>query len=398
MNAKIAKKDLETWADFILQYSLGGIAPEDIVMVKGEHITWPLLSVIQDKILAAGAIADIDMVPPDNNRGQVWSAAMARHGSLEQIERTPPWRRQRYEAMTKYIEILGAENPSLFANLPTEAAAAMTRADEPFKSIRMTKRWVLTLYPTEAFAQAEGMSLAEYTDIIVKASTVDPAALGDVEEPLFQLITRANEVTIETEHPKTGKKLELKIDISERSGRKCTGIRNFPDGEVYTSPNATGVEGEIFVDLPVYYDGVTLQGIYLKFEKGVITSYQAEKEHDTLKKIIETDEGSHRLGEVAFGMNRGILKALKHPLFVEKVAGTMHIAIGASYPECFVAAPNTPEGQLEVEKFYQKGLLNRSAVHIDIVTDFRAGGCGRAVYLDDKQVVVNPDDNLWVIA
>jgi aminopeptidase len=242
------------------------------------------------------------------------------------------------------------------------------------------------------------MSLAEYTGIIVKASTVNPAGLADVEEPLAQLISQANSVTIETEHPVTGKTLTLRMDISGRKSVKCTGMRNFPDGEVYTSPNAGSVAGEIFVDLPVFYDGVNLQGIYLKFENGVITSYKAEKENETLKKIIETDEGSHRLGEVAFGMNRGIQKALKHPLFVEKVAGTMHIAIGASYPESYVDDPNSAAGQLEVEKYYQKGLLNRSAVHVDIVTDFRPGGCGRAVYLDGQKVEVNTDDNLWVIA
>ncbi|MCK5057890.1 MAG: aminopeptidase [Candidatus Aminicenantes bacterium] len=397
MNAKIAQKDLEKWTDFILLHSLGGINPGDVVMVKGEHITWPLLSVIQDKIIAAGATADINMVAPDNNRGQVWGAAMAKHGALEQIEQTPHWHQLRYEAMTKYIEILGAENPSLFANLPAETSAAITRADESFRSTRLGKRWVLTLYPTEAFAQLEGMSLAEYTDIIVKASTVDPRSLEEVEEPVFRLMSKAGSVTLRTEHPGSGKMLELRMDISGRSSVKCTGKRNFPDGEVYTSPDANSVTGEIFVDLPVYYDGVTLQGIYLKFKKGVITSYKAEKEHETLKKIIETDDGSHRLGEVAFGMNRGIKKALKHPLFVEKVAGTMHIAIGASYSECFVGEPNTAEGQLEVEKFYQKGMLNRSAVHVDIVTDFRPGGCGREVYLDDTRLVVNESDNLWII-
>jgi aminopeptidase len=397
MSVKIAGKNLEIWADYLLEHSLGGISPEDIVMIKGEHITWPLMSVIQDKIFAARAAADINIVAPDNNRGQVWGAAIAKYGSPEQIKSTPEWHQLRYETMTKYIEILGAENPALFANLPAETSAAIARADEPFKNIRLAKRWVLTLYPTEAFAELEGLPLTEYTDIIVNASTVDPAALADVEEPVFQLLSKTNTVTIRTAHPKTGKNLELTMDISGRTGVKCTGKRNFPDGEVYTSPNTNSTAGEIFVDLPVYYNGVTLQGIYLKFEKGVITSYRAETGHETLKKIIETDEGSHRLGEVAFGMNRGIQKALKHPLFVEKVAGTMHIAIGASYPECFVSDPNSAVGQLEVEKFFQKGLLNRSAVHVDIVTDFRPGGCGRAVYLDDTELVVNDSDNLWIV-
>ena len=56
MKAKIKKPDLDKWADFILDHSLGGIKSEDIVMIKGEPITWPLISVLQDKIFKAGAI------------------------------------------------------------------------------------------------------------------------------------------------------------------------------------------------------------------------------------------------------------------------------------------------------------------------------------------------------
>jgi len=155
------------------------------------------------------------------------------------------------------------------------------------------------------------------------------------------------------------------------------------------------VQGEIFVDLPVSFIGKTIQGIYLKFEKGKIVEYSAQKSEDALKKIIETDEGSHRLGEVALGMNNGIEEVLKHPLFVEKVGGTLHIAIGASYPECYVADPSSEEGKKGTDEFFKQGKLNRSAQHVDIVTDFREGGAGIAVYLDDVQLEI--ENNIWVV-
>ncbi|MCD6204194.1 MAG: aminopeptidase, partial [Candidatus Marinimicrobia bacterium] len=333
MQANIRKQDLETWADYLLNHSLEEILPDDVVMVKGEHITWPLMSVLQDKIFAAGAIADICLVPPDNNRGQVWGASITRHGTVEQIQRVPAWHRDRYEAMTKYIEILGAESPELFANLPEATSQALMKADMPFKQIRLSKPWVLTLFPTQAFADLEGMSLEEYTKIVVGTSLTDPKKLNDIEEPIAQLMGKSATVSIETEHPKNGRLLTLTMSIKDRFPIKCVGERNFPDGEVYTSPDANSVEGEIFVDLPVYYNGVTIQGIYLKLEKGRIVDYSAETAFDTLKNIIETDEGSHRIGEVALGMNQGLTVALKHPLFVEKVGGTLHIAIGESYPD-----------------------------------------------------------------
>ena len=395
MQANIRKQDLEKWADYLLNHSLEGISPDDVVMVKGEHITWPLMSVLQDKIFAAGAIADICLVPPDNNRGQVWGASITKHGTIEQIQKVPEWHLKRYETMTKYIEILGAESPELFANLPEATSQALMKADMPFKQIRLSKPWVLTLFPTQAFADLEGMSLEEYTKIVVGTSLTDPKKLNDIEEPIAQLMGKSSTVRIETEHPKNGRLLTLTMSIKDRFPIKCVGERNFPDGEVYTSPDANSVEGEIFVDLPVYYNGVTIQGIYLKLEKGRIVDYRAEQNYDTLKNIIETDEGSHRIGEVALGMNQGLTVALKHPLFVEKVGGTLHIAIGESYPDCYVEEPDSPTAQERLQAFADAGNLNKSSQHVDIVVDFRPGGVGRRVFLDDQEIVSK--DNIWII-
>jgi aminopeptidase len=395
MQALISQNNMEKWASYLLEYSLDGLTSDDVVMVKGEHICWPLISVLQDKIIAAGAIADIKLVPPDNDRGKVWGASMAKYGTLDQIKRVPKWYEERYKAMTKYIEVLGAEKPELFANLPEDTTQAIMREDEPFKSIRLTKPWVLTLYPTQGFADLEGMTLKEYTDIIVKASIIDPRSLEYIEEDIYQLMSKSREIRIQTIHPENGKLLELRMSIANRNIIKCTGKLNFPDGEVFTSPDANTVEGEIFVDLPVFYSGTIIEGIYLKFEEGIITSYKANKGSETLKKIIETDNGSRRLGEVALGMNNGIERVLKHPLFVEKVGGTLHIAIGASYPECYIDDPNSEAGKKEKEGYLKKGIMNKSAQHVDIVIDFREGGVGKAVYMDDTKLTLK--DNIWVV-
>ncbi len=396
MNNLINEQDLNTWATYLLDYSLGGVQPDDVIMIKGENICWPLISVLQDKIFEAGGIADVNIVAPDNDRGKVWGASMAKFGSVEQIQKVPRWHKDRYEAMTKYIEILGAENPKLFTGVKEDLAQEIMKVDEPIKNIRLAKPWVLTLFPTQGFADLEGMTLEEYTKVIVNASTVDPRYLEDVEEDIYKLMDKSEIIRIQTEHPKTGKLLELSMNIANKNIIKCTGKRNFPDGEVFTSPDANTVEGEIFVDLPVYQGGGDIQGIYLKFENGMITDYSAEQGGEILKKIIETDRGSHRLGEVALGMNNGIEKVLKHPLFVEKVGGTLHIAIGASYPECFVNDEVSGEKRSNrINELFEEGILNKSAQHVDIVTDFRPGGSGRAVYLDDIKLEI--ENNIWVV-
>ncbi len=95
-------------------------------------------------------------------------------------------------------------------------------------------------------------------------------------------------------------------------------------------------------------------------------------------------------------MNPGLDRVLKHPLFVEKVGGTLHIAIGASYEHCYVEDPASVTECRAIDDLDKKGILNRSAQHVDIVTDFRPGGCGRSVQIDETQLA--PRERVWEVA
>ncbi len=390
---KISQADLDKWADILVSHSLGGVDNNDRVMIKGERICWPLMETLERKVIQAGATPDVYLVAPNNERGRVWSAAMGKYGSQEQLKNIPSWHLKRYESMTKYIEILGAEDPSKYSGLDASQAAHLAEADRDFADIRLSKPWVLTLYPTPGFAKMEGMELGQYTDFIVRASTIDPKPLKDAEEQIAPLFEAGKQIEIITEHPER-RRLRCTMDLTHSHPVMSYGLRNFPDGEVFTSPDANSVQGEIFIDLPVHYSGVDIQGIYLKIESGTIVEYQAELGQDQLHTIIETDTGSHRIGEVALGMNSGMDRVLKHPLFVEKVGGTLHIAIGQSYEDCYVTDPSGSESQKVLQELEKKGILNRSAQHVDIVCDFRPGGAGRSVKIDGNRLIVK--DGIWI--
>jgi aminopeptidase len=392
----IKRDDLETWARFLLEHSLCGVGPGDRVMIKGERVCWPLIEVLERRVVEAGAVPDVHLVAPNNDRGRVWSATMGRSATPEQLAAVPDWHRERYRSMTKYVEVLGAEDPKQYIGLAPAQAQALAAADRPFADIRLSKPWVITLYPTAAFAELEGMSVEDFEAFIVGASTVDPTPLRAAEEAIAPLLDGGSTVTIVTRCPMEERDLTLTMSIAEGHTVMSYGLRNFPDGEVFTSPDASSVEGEIFVDLPVTYGGVDIRGIYLRFASGRIVDYHAQEGHDRLAAIIETDEGSHRLGEVALGMNPGLDRVLKHPLFVEKVGGTLHIAIGASYENCFVADPGSADGRERIARLEAAGVLNRSAQHVDIVTDFRPGGCGVSVRVDDTELVQRR--GVWAIA
>ena len=392
----IKSKDLEVWAGFLLDHSLGGVTSDDRVMIKGEAVCWPLMAVLERKVIEAGGVPDVYVVAPNNERGRVWSAEMVRGGGAEQIEAVPDWHRDRYESMTKYVEVLGAEDPEQFMGLTAEQSQALAAADRPFANIRLARPWVITLYPTQASAELEGMDFDTYEKFIVGASTTDPRPLLEAEKALAPVIDKGDKIRIVTEHPQDHRELVLEIEIADGHAVMSYGLRNFPDGEIFTSPNANATTGEIFVDLPVNYGGNDIEGIYLRFEEGKIVEYSADTGQEHLAAIIETDDGSHRLGEVALGMNPGLDRVLKHPLFVEKVGGTLHIAIGASYEDCYVDDPSSEEGKAKIEELAATGVLNRSAQHVDIVTDFRPGGCGRSVHVDG--VELTPKNGVWEVA
>ena len=393
--APITKEQLSLWAERVVDHCLGGVVPEDVVMIRGETVAWPLISALQDRVIQSGAVPDVWLVPPDNDRGRVWGAAMALHGTQEQIERVPAWYITRYQSMTKYIEVLGAEQPSLFTGLPRDMEQAIIAVDEPFKNLRLNKRWTLTLYPTSGFAEMEGLPLEEYTDVVVSASLADPEPLKIMEQAIHDVMQGAKQMEIVTRCPHKDRDLTLTLSIEDRLIQQSYGIHNWPDGEVFTSPDSRSPHGEIYFDLPVMYSGASIQGIYLRLEEGKIVEYSAEKGGEQLANIIETDRGSHRLGEVALGMNPGLQRVLTHPLFVEKVGGTLHIAIGASYPQCYVEDPGSDEGTKAMEALFDEGQFNRSAQHVDIVTDFRPGGCGVHVSVDGKKLKVK--DGVWVV-
>lgn len=391
----IDSNDLEVWAEYLLDHSLGGITADDCVMIKGEAVCWPLMAVLERKVIEAGGTPDVFLVPPNNERGRTWSAAMARYGTQEQIDRVPEWHLARYNAMNKYVEVLGAEDPEQFMGLTAEQSQALTSADRPYANIRVSKDWVITLYPTAASAEIEDMDFETYKGFIVGASTTDPRPLLAAEKKLAPVIDRGKVIQVVTEHPRTGRELVLELDISRSRAVMSYGLRNFPDGEIFTSPDANSANGEIFVDLPVNYGGNDIKGIFLSFEGGRIVEYAADVGQDHLAAIIETDDGSHRLGEVALGMNPGLDRVLKHPLFVEKVGGTLHIAIGASYEDCYLEDPGSDEGKAEIERLVAEGVVNRSAQHIDIVTDFREGGVGRSVHIDSVELA--PRNGVWEV-
>lgn len=388
------KNHLSRWADILLQQSLRGIVGNDVVMIKGEEAVWPLIEVLQEKILRAGGLVDVFLVPRDNERGRTWSASVAKFGRLSRLKTLPDWQRLRYRSFTKYIEILGMASPESTRGVRGPVMRRILSLENELSKIRLGKPRVITMFPTAAFARIEGLPFARYRELVIAASIQDPRRLEKSAERLAALLRGTDRIRILTRDRRSRRSCELQVGIAQRGIIKDTEtLGNIPCGEVYTSPDARSVEGDVFLDMPISTQGDVLQGIYLRFRAGRVISARAQRGSRRLAEILDTDEGARRLGEIAFGINSKLTQPLAHPLFCEKLAGTMHIALGESFPRAFAADPATAAGRARLRACVSAGIANTSAQHVDLVVSFRRGGAGEAVFLDDRRLCLR--DGNW---
>ncbi|MEB3780252.1 MAG: aminopeptidase [Desulfurococcales archaeon] len=227
-------------------------------------------------------------------------------------------------------------------------------------------RWVVTAYPTRAFAQEAGMSIIEAEDFIyeaLKLHTSDPVAewrrQAEWQDKIVELLSKVSELRIESDNTM------LSLNVHGRRWISDDGKKNMPGGEVFTGPHEDSIEGYITFEYPAVWRGIEIEGVKLEFKRGVVVKASALKGEEYLKALLETDEGARRVGEFAFGLNYDIKRHTKNVLFDEKIGGTMHMALGASYPVT--------------------GGTNKSSIHWDIVKDMR----NARVYADGDLIYEN---------
>jgi aminopeptidase len=127
-----------------------------------------------------------------------------------------------------------------------------------------------------------------------------------------------------------------------------------PSGEVFTGPVEDTAQGTIRFGLPSTTRGQEVSGVKLTFERGEVVAASAERGDALLQSSLGLDAGARRLGELGIGTNVGIDRPTGSILLDEKMVGTIHLALGRSYPET--------------------GGVNESTLHWDLVCDLRDGG------------------------
>jgi len=349
---------IKNLAKLMVGYSIR-LKKGDTVAINSGTRAEPLVLCLYEELLRKGCFPVVRM-SPDGVTELFYEAGRKHH-----FETLTSYQRAVARYVDASISVYDEGNTRALSNIDPKRQAAMGRTLRPLQSIRRKKPWLLTLFPTDAYAQDADMSLKDFEDFVYGATFSDHAdpirewkKLSRHQTKLISGLKGADEVRI------VGKDTDLKFSVKGRKFMNSDGsAHNMPSGEIFTSPIENSAEGYISYDFPVCQYGREMSGIKLVFRKGVVVEASADKNEAFLLTMLDSDKGARRLGELGIGTNRRITKFTKRILFDEKIGGTIHLALGSSYEET--------------------GGKNRSAIHWDMIKDLREEGC---VYVDGKKL------------
>jgi aminopeptidase len=336
------------------------------VSVRATPLARPLVQEVARAIARRGAyyLPRINWGPDRLRVDLDW----ALEAPLELLAELPPIERYQVENEDARLTIRAPEDVHAGAELDSERRRLIQESLAPAskRARNLDVRWAVVEFPTAAAAEQAGMTLDEYTDFVYDACLLDWDAEEQRMRQIKERFDQGRSVHI------VGDGTDLTIGIDGREGVVSAGFRNMPDGEVFYSPVEDTAEGVItYAEFPAVYLGHDVVGARLVFSAGEVVEASADEGEEFLNEVLQTDEGARRLGELGLGCNPRITRFTRNVLFDEKIDGTVHLAVGASYT--------------------YTGGKNESAVHWDMVKDLRPGGELRV----DGEVVQR--DGAWLI-
>src|SRR6266700_1526598 len=320
-------------AQVLVHYSLH-VQPGNLVAIHGGIEALPLLREVYREVLRAGGY------PQFNLEVEEAREIYLKEASDEQLDFVSPVTQlinERYDCLL-YID--AESNTHRLSRVDPARAARRRKAHDAVdtawsqRAAQGLMRWCYTQYPTQAYAQDAHMSLEDYCEFVFNAGM-----LNDSDPVACWREMAARQQTL----------------VAWLKGRRQAHILGEDTDR-----------GSIRFTLPSSYEGRAVDDVRLHFEDGRVVEAHAGTGEDYLLSMLDIDAGARRIGEFAFGMNYGIREATRNILYDEKIGGTIHLALGRSYPE--------------------SGGLNISALHWDMICDLRQQG---EVWIDGELFLQN---------
>ena len=382
LSAPIDPVKLDRLAEVAVKVGLQLQEGQDL-LVTASALALPLLRRIAEHAYKAGA----GIVTPILS-DEEFTLARYRFGHDASFDRASGWlydgMARAFSANTARLAIVG-DNPMLLSGEDPQkvarASKANSKAYQPAleKIVNFDTNWNIIAYPSPSWARlvfpddAEDVAVARLAEAIFSASRVDKDdAMGAWARHNAVLRERTewlNGQRFSALHYK-GPDMDLTIGLADghqweggastaKNGITCNA--NIPTEEVFTTPHCRRVSGHVVSSKPLSYQGTLIDNIQVRFEDGRIVEAQASRGAEVLNKVLDTDEGARRLGEVALVPHSSPISKsgllFYNTLFDENAAS--HIALGQCYSKCFVGGTKLTPQQIAA----QGG--NQSLIHID---------------------------------
>jgi aminopeptidase len=385
------KKLMDVYADLVLKVGLN-LQPGQRLVIGSHHEVYrtpleaaPLVRAVTEKAYRMGATL-VEVFWGDDPV----DLARASLADKETLDVYPSWIAGEMEASAARGDArltLTSGNPYLYADVDPDRLAAMQRA----RSQTLTKtlefldqhpfNWCAAKYVTPSWASAvfPNMSVPDAVDALWEhlirfchLDAEDPIAVwNEHNRDLYQRgqwLTQSAFKSLHFQSPQTDLWLDLPpnhiwvggIDLLPDGLEFCA---NLPTEEICTLPHRAGVRGYVQATKPVTYRGMYFEGIRLEFEDGQVTKAAAEKGQEQLQKLLETDKGARRLGEVALVPHSSPISQsgiLYHSILLDENA-SCHIALGSAYRF------NLAESETMDNQTFNDVGGNTSTVHFDFM-------------------------------
>ncbi|MGX9427078.1 MULTISPECIES: aminopeptidase [Bradyrhizobium] len=382
LSAAIDPEKLDRLAEVAIKVGLG-LRPGQDLLLTAPSSALPLVRRLAVHAYKAGA----GLVTPILSDEEV-TLARYRHGHNEGFDRAANWlyegMAKAFSANTARLAVVG-DNPMLLSGEdPTKVARASKANSVAYqpaleKIVNFEVNWNIIAYPSASWAKQVfpddplETAVGKLADAIFAASRVDQdGAVAAWEKHNAVLRERTQWLNGQRFHALhyTGPGTDLTIGLADgheweggasvaKNGVTCNA--NIPTEEVFTTPHCRRVSGHVVSSKPLSYQGTLIDNIQVRFEEGRIVEARASCGEEVLKKVLDTDEGARRLGEVALVPHSSPISKsgllFFNTLFDENAAS--HIALGQCYSKCFVDGDKLTPQQIAA----QGG--NQSLIHID---------------------------------
>ena len=313
------------------------------------------------------------------------------HVERSYFEETPAWKRVQLDSLAEagacFIFIEGSDPEALKGIDPAKPAAASKAQNSQCTVFRRgldfnVNPWCIAGVPVAAWARRVFPDVPDEVAIYrlwcailsaARADGDDPESAWELHDATFEKNLRfLNDRHFDALRYTAANGTDLTIGLTDRHiwagghGETPDGhpfFPNIPTEEVYTSPDRMRAEGVVYSALPLIHHGNKVEDFWLRFEAGRVVAYGARVGEETLKSIIETDEGARRLGEVALiSKNTPIRES--ETLFYDTLYdenASCHLALGIGFPECYDGGY-----EMDMDELRARG-VNASTVHVDFM-------------------------------